>query len=128
MNRSIVITATILLISGIVFGAFGAHSLKALLSPEKMSSFETGIKYQFYMGLGQLILGVNHDRFGISLKWVYRFNLIGVLFFSGSIYLLALEDVLSVNMSFLWPITPIGGLLLIIGWTLLLIGLLRKKA
>ena len=80
------------------------------------------------MGLGQLILGVNHDRFGISLKWVYRFNLIGVLFFSGSIYLLALEDVLSVNMSFLWPITPIGGLLLIIGWTLLLIGLLRKKA
>ena len=128
MNRSIVITATILLISGIVFGAFGAHSLKALLSPEKMSSFETGIKYQFYMGLGQLILGVNHDRFGISLKWVYRFNLIGVLFFSGSIHLLALEDVLSVNMSFLWPITPIGGLLLIIGWTLLLIGLLRKKA
>ena len=62
MNRSIIIWSLILIISGIILGAFGAHSLKEIISQDKLLSFETGIRYQIYQGLGMLIIGFSSEK------------------------------------------------------------------
>jgi uncharacterized membrane protein YgdD (TMEM256/DUF423 family) len=122
-----VITGVILITISILLGAFGAHGLKSLVSAEKIISFETGVRYQFYHGIGLLIIGLNADKFRFDLKWVHLSILIGVLFFSVSIYFLAIQEVLGVSLKFLGPITPIGGLFMIVGWCILLIKLFRDK-
>ena len=126
MNKKIVLFASAAIGLGIILGAFGAHALKELLSADKLASFETGVKYQFYMGFGLLVLGLNEDRFPFDLKWVYRLIIIGMCLFSVSIYLLPMQDPLGVKLSFLGAITPLGGLSLIMGWAILLLNLMRK--
>lgn len=110
----------------IVLGAFGAHALKERLEPEQLASFETGVRYAMYHGLAFLVLGLSADRLP-KLMWVFRLLFGGVILFSGSIFLLSLQSVLGVEMKFLGPITPIGGLLMIIGWGILLIQLISNK-
>lgn len=127
MNKNIVLIALLLLIIGIVLGAFGAHGLKELVTPERLQTFEVGVKYQFYHGLGLLVLGLNADKFGFSLKPVWILLFIGTLLFSVSIYFLSLQDILGVELKFLGPVTPIGGLLMIIGWVILLLKTVRTK-
>ena len=127
MNNKTVITGTILCVIGIVLGAFGAHALKSLISVDRLQSFETGVRYQMYAGFALLILGINTDRFQFSLKWIVRLLLIGIILFSGSIYGLALQDVFSVSLKFLGPITPLGGLFQIIGWFLLIYQLIKQS-
>lgn len=127
MNRKIVLTGLILIVTAIVLGAFGAHALKALISPEKLSSFEVGVRYQIYHGLGLLILGLNADKFRFNLLWVYRFLVFGVLLFSCSIYLLSFSEVVSMNLKFLGPVTPIGGLLMITGWLIMIVRLYSDR-
>ena len=85
MNKKIVITAAALLAVAIILGAFGAHGLKAIVSPEKVESFETGVKYQFYSAFGLLILGLNTAKFHFSLKVVNSLLLIGTFLFSFSV-------------------------------------------
>lgn len=126
MNNKTVITGALLCVIGIILGAFGAHGLKPILSVERLQSFETGVRYQIYAGFSLLILELNADRFHFSLKWIVRFLLIGIVLFSGSIYGLALQEVFSVSLKFLGPITPIGGLLQIIGWILLIVKLIKN--
>ncbi len=127
MNRRIVIVALLLIVTGIILGAFGAHALKEMLEPEKLASFETGVRYQIYHGLGLLVLGVNEKGFRINLGWVYRLLFLGVILFSGSIYLLAVQEQMGVSLSFLWPVTPTGGLLMISGWSLMIIRLFNDR-
>jgi uncharacterized membrane protein YgdD (TMEM256/DUF423 family) len=127
MNNKTVITGAILCVIGIVLGAFGAHALKSLISIDRLQSFETGVRYQMYAGFALLILGINMDRFQFSLKWIVRLLLIGIILFSGSIYGLALQEVFSVSLKFLGPITPLGGLLQIIGWFLLIYQLIKHS-
>jgi uncharacterized membrane protein YgdD (TMEM256/DUF423 family) len=127
MNNNTVITGAILCVIGIVLGAFGAHALKSLISVDRLQSFETGVRYQMYAGFALLILGINTDRFQFSLKWIVRLLLIGIILFSGSIYGLALQEVFSVSLKFLGPITPLGGLLQIIGWFLLIYQLIKHS-
>ncbi len=128
MDRKFVITGIILLFTGIILGAFGAHGLKKVLIdfPEKIASFETGVRYQMYSGFTFLVIGLNSDKFTFSLKTPFLLWVIGTIFFSFSIYFLALQPVLGVSLKFLGPITPIGGLLLILGWVILLIKYLKK--
>lgn len=128
MNRTYLTTAVVLILMAIVLGAFGAHGLKEILPPEKLISFETGVRYQMYQGLGLLILGFNAASLSSSVKWVFRLILIGVLLFSGSIYLLALEPWIGVPGSVLGPVTPLGGVLMIAGWAVLLVGFLYRKS
>lgn len=116
-----------MLIIGIVLGAFGAHGLKESVTPERLQTFEVGVKYQFYQGLGLLVLGLNADKFGFSLKPVWILLFIGTLLFSVSIYFLSVQDILGVELKFLGPVTPIGGLLMIIGWVILLWKTVRTK-
>lgn len=128
MSRNIVLTSIALIFLAIVLGAFGAHALKELVTLEKLNSFETGVRYQMFGGLALLILGLNADRFSFSLRPFFRLNLIGILLFSLSIYLLALQEVIGVSLRFLGPVTPLGGLLLIVSWALLFFQLFRSRS
>jgi uncharacterized membrane protein YgdD (TMEM256/DUF423 family) len=127
MNNKTIFVGALLCVIGIVLGAFGAHALKSLISVERLQSFETGVRYQMYTGFALLILGINTDRFQFSLKWIVRLLLIGIILFSVSIYGLAMQEVFSVSLKFLGPITPLGGLLQIIGWLLLLYKLVKHS-
>jgi uncharacterized membrane protein YgdD (TMEM256/DUF423 family) len=100
----------------VILGAFGAHLLEKLLSAAQLASFETGLRYQFYHVFFLILLSLvprieEKDKNKITLLIS-----IGILLFSGSIYLLNLQDVLGLNLGFLGPITPIGGSLLIFAW------------
>ena len=110
----------ILLLLAVVLGAFAAHGLEDKITPEQIDTFETGVRYQFYHAFGMLLIGILlHLKFPNSLRWVAWCFLMGIVLFSGSIYLLACRDVLGIaSWSWLGPITPIGGTFFIIGWGL----------
>jgi uncharacterized membrane protein YgdD (TMEM256/DUF423 family) len=129
MQRKYIIFGIIFLFIGIILGAFGAHTLKTLLpnNPEKIISFDTGVKYQIYGAFSFLFLGLFAEKVKFSLKSVFNLLILGHLFFSCSIYLLTLQPILKVKLSFLGPITPIGGLLMVTAWILLLIKLIKAK-
>ena len=100
----------------VILGAFVAHLLEKLLSAAQLASFETGLRYQFYHVFFLILLSLiprieEKDKNKIALLIS-----IGILLFSGSIYLLNLQDVLGLNLGFLGPVTPIGGSLLIFAW------------
>jgi uncharacterized membrane protein YgdD (TMEM256/DUF423 family) len=127
MNKKTVITGLTLIVIAILFGAFAAHGLKKIISIEKIISFEVGVRYQMYVGLLLLILGLNQSKLPIGFNFTRRLLTIGVLFFSGSIYLLALQEIVSVRLAFLGPVTPVGGLLLVIGISYLLWAIFKQN-
>lgn len=125
-NLSLIIGAFYGLTS-VVLGAFGAHALKKILSVEKLQSFETGVKYQMYHALLLLFIGFFFKFESGIEKWSSISIILGTFLFSASIYFLSFQEVWKVNLKFLGPITPLGGLLMIIGWGLMLIHFLRLK-
>lgn len=127
MNKTILVTGSILGIIGIILGAFASHGLKNLISAESIQTFETGVKYQMYHALFLLVVGSMN---AIQLKFkkiIFYLTLAGILFFSGSIYGLATNSISSFDFRTIGFITPIGGLLLITSWTVLLINFLKLK-
>ena len=116
----------ILIGSGIILGALGAHSLKKILLENQLISFETGVKYQIYGGFSILFFSLIELITKKSLKVIVLTNVLGVCIFSFSIYLLALKDLLELPVfiiKILGPITPIGGLLQISSWLLFVLGI-----
>ncbi|MEM5564066.1 DUF423 domain-containing protein [Psychroserpens sp. AS72] len=105
----------------VIFGAFGAHALKKILSNDQLHSFEVGVKYQMYHAIVLLAIGFNSYSISSVIYWCFT---IGIVLFSFSIYGLILSDAKGKKLRFLGPITPIGGLLLVVGWLLLLINAL----
>jgi len=103
----------------VVFGAFGAHALKKILNPEQLKSFETGVKYQMYHAIVLLIVSFQFNDTSLS-QWMYTCFSLGIVLFSFSIYGLVISDAMGKKLRFLGPITPLGGLLLIAGWAILL--------
>lgn len=104
----------------VIFGAFGAHALKKRLDGEQLKSFETGVKYQMYHAVLLLVLGFNLNmETSLERNMVYCL-IIGVFLFSFSIYGLVLSAAQGKKWKFLGPVTPIGGLLLVTGWGMLL--------
>jgi uncharacterized membrane protein YgdD (TMEM256/DUF423 family) len=128
MDKKILTTGTILGMIAIILGAFGAHALKKTLSIEQLVTFETGVRYQMYHALFLLFLGLLKDLSQKTKKIIYNLILSGVILFSGSIYLLATNTLTSFDFSIIGFVTPIGGLLLIVAWGVLLINILNKKA
>ncbi|GAB4252098.1 MAG: DUF423 domain-containing protein [Vicingaceae bacterium] len=128
MNKTILIKASLLGAVAVIFGAMGAHALKPLLTQEQLLSFETGVRYQMYHAIVLLIFSFIKPAYQISFKWSIRLFFIGTLLFSGSIYLLTIKNIASVEwLKLFGPITPIGGILLIIGWLLLFVRSLSIK-
>ena len=108
--------AILFCLSAVILGAFGAHALKEMLSESQLSSFQTGVRYQFFHGLTILILSFNMNYFTKRLSSIIKIMSAGIILFSFSIYLLNIQDLVGFSMSYLRPITPIGGLLLITSW------------
>ena len=111
----------------VVLGAFGAHALKKILSVERLTSFETGVRYQMYSALFLLIVGYILKFETPAEKWISILMIAGTFIFSFSIYLLAFNDVSSISFKFLGPITPLGGLMMIISWAMLIFYFLKNK-
>lgn len=99
--------------TGIVLGAFGAHALQEILSPGRVQSFETAVRYQLFHVLIILVIGCSpyfSEKAKKTIAWIF---IIGILLFSGSIYVITLEWV---PVKYTWFLTPLGGLFLIAGW------------
>ncbi len=126
-HKNIVIIASLLAMLTIIMGAFGAHGLKSLISPDSLAVFQTGVTYQMYHALALLALALIPGLEMKKVKGVFRFFVFGTFFFSGSLYFLALKSLLPFSVSFLAPVTPIGGLLLILGWALLAYSVAKMK-
>ena len=127
MSRLSIGIGAVLGIISIILGAFGAHALKEVLTEQQLISFETGVRYQMYHAVFLLIVGCIGFLTEKQKKTILSFTILGVFLFSGSIYLLATQTISGMNFKFLGPITPIGGLLLIISWCLLAFFSFRQK-
>ncbi|WP_458628539.1 DUF423 domain-containing protein [Winogradskyella sp. PC D3.3] len=127
MNKTLLITGAILGILGIILGAFAAHGLEKLVDADAIKSFETGVRYQIYHAFFLLIVGSTSIVQLKTKKSIFYMVLLGVLCFSGSIYGLATNALSSFDFKTIALITPLGGLLLIMAWILLLIGIIRNK-
>ena len=92
----------------VILGAFGAHAFKKILSPEKLESFETGVRYQMYAAFFLLFVGYILKFETKSENWISWLMILGALLFSFSIYLLAFQDYWGTNLKFLGPITPVS--------------------
>ncbi len=125
MKQIVLIAATIYGGLSVTLGALGAYALKKVLSEAQLQSFEVGVKYQMYHAIVLLVIGffLSFDtRLQQFMGWSF---MAGTFLFSFSIYLLSLSGWMGVSLKFLGPVTPLGGLLLILGWCLLLIQVLR---
>lgn len=127
MNKKLLLLGTILGLLSVVLGAFGAHGLKALVSAEAVQSYETGVRYQMYHALLLLVVG-SHNLVSSKFKTIiFYLVLSGIILFSGSIYGLATNTLTTFNFKLIAFVTPIGGLLLILSWVILLINILKIK-
>lgn len=116
MNKTIFITGILMGVSAVAFGAFGAHGLEKLVEADAVQTFETGVKYQMYHALFLLILGSTGLLSEQNKKFPFFMIVIGVVLFSFSIFLLATNSLTQFDFKTIGFITPIGGLLLILGW------------
>ncbi|MCD8404565.1 DUF423 domain-containing protein [Tenacibaculum dicentrarchi] len=122
MYRNLTI-ASILGVFGVILGAFGAHTLKSKLSSEALQSFETAVRYQFLHVLVLLFVNM-FNEFNLKQKNRISFLFIaGIVLFSGSIYTIQLVEVPAKNI---WFVTPLGGVLLIIGWSVMAFEFIKK--
>jgi uncharacterized membrane protein YgdD (TMEM256/DUF423 family) len=128
MNKRIILTAAILGILAVSLGAFGAHALKVRVSEEAVGLWKTGVEYHFYHTLALLALGQMSTANSRYVRISSYCFLAGVILFSGSLYLLALREVFQANYgSILGPVTPLGGLLFILGWFCLILAVVKNK-
>lgn len=134
MNDKKLITIGFLGAIAVAFGALGAHLLKAkvalgLMTSDQLNGFDTGVKYQIYHTIMLLALFLlakhNSHRF---ISWAYHCFIIGIVLFSGSLYVLCTRTLFHTEwLTFLGPVTPIGGLFFMAGWILLALVGLQKK-
>ena len=127
MERKITSIAALMGMTAIILGAFGAHALKKYLSVEQLNAFETGVKYQMYHTLFLLFLGMNTLLDEKVKKTVVQLVVFGVIFFSGSIYLLTTKLITGIDFKFIGIVTPIGGTLLIGAWSILFWNIWKLK-
>ena len=121
-NQQILLAGAVFMALGVLFGAFGAHALKKILSPDMLVVYKTGVEYQFYHALGLLLVGLLGFRIESKwLNWAGILLIFGIIIFSGSLYALSISGI-----KILGAITPIGGLAFVAGWICLAIALLKK--
>lgn len=126
-HKKIATAGVVLATFGIILGAFGAHGLESILSPEKIASFEVGVRYQLYHALALLFLSLVNLGSIKATQQVYLFMLVGTLLFSGSIYLLSFTTAWNFNPGMTVLITPLGGGLLIAGWVRLFLAIAKLR-
>lgn len=130
--KNTIILAAALGALAVILGAFGAHSLKAVIDSKALATYQLGVSYQYYHVLAMLatgILGLYLKGGRSLLRYAALCFFIGILLFSGSLYLIACRTILGIEAySYIYgPLTPIGGLFFIGGWILLLLQALKIK-
>ncbi len=124
MDKRSLTAGSLALFIAVALGAFGAHGLKSQVGPAAVAQWHTGVEYQFYHGLGLILLALLGGRLAAGpIALIRRFFLAGIVLFSGSIYLLATKDILGTHAltKVLGPVTPLGGLCFLAGWAALFI-------
>lgn len=106
-------------LASIILGAFAAHRFRKVLSQEVLQSFETGIRYMMYHAIALLVLGFHLNFLSLGQRLTALFMISGVILFSFSIFGLCYGAYKKINLRFLGPVTPIGGLLMVVAWVLL---------
>ncbi len=128
MNKRLIIIASVFGILAVILGAFGAHALKSLLDPASLEVWKTAVSYQFYHTLALLfisLLPASEGRAGNIAAWFFS---LGILLFSGSLYLISTKEILNISqLSVLGPLTPVGGLFFILGWISLISIAMKSK-
>ncbi len=121
MRKTFLRLGSFLALLAVALGAFGAHILRSALSADSHHTFEIGVRYQFYHALAIIAVGIllyfRRTPMLPRAGWLF-FG--GVILFSGSLYLIALSEVLDFKAALLGPVTPIGGVLFMLGWAALL--------
>lgn len=122
MNKKFLSIAAWLGALSVALGAFGAHTLKEYLSPQSLTTFETGVRYQFYHVFALALAGLLYKSYpSKKIKLAGNLFIAGILFFSGSLYLLSILG--AENFKWIGAITPLGGIFFIAGWIFLASGL-----
>lgn len=127
MNRKFFLAGTLFGIIAIILGAFGAHGLESRLSPESLVTFETGVRYQMYAAFFLLIVGLLPMISSKTKNICFYLTVVGVILFSGSIYLLATNNLTSFDFRSIALATPVGGSLMIAAWIVLFLRFLKLK-
>ena len=123
MIKIVLLTGVFFSMLSVVLGAFAAHGIKSKISTDMMAVFQTGVQYQFYHALALILIGLLMKQMPSSLLICSAgFIAVGIVFFSGSLYMLALTG----NKVF-GPITPLGGLFFIIGWVLMFVSIVKSE-
>jgi uncharacterized membrane protein YgdD (TMEM256/DUF423 family) len=128
MNRNFLSIAALLGALCVVLGAFAAHKLREIVSPEAVAVFETGVRYQFYHVFALLMVALLSEKFNNKwMIWAGNCFITGIVLFSGSLYMLtALKIADNTHLNYVGIATPIGGVFFIAGWFFLWIGVSRK--
>ena len=127
MNKKLLVAGSVFGVLSVILGAFAAHGLEKLITPDQIETFETGVRYQMYHAFLLLIVGglnLTNEKTKKIVLWATAF---GVVLFSGSIYGLATNDLTSFDFKTIGFITPIGGFLFIAAWGKLLLNFLKIK-
>jgi uncharacterized membrane protein YgdD (TMEM256/DUF423 family) len=129
MNRNFLSIAALLGALSVVLGAFAAHKLKEIVSPDAVAVFETGVRYQFYHVFALLLVALLSEKFSNRwMVWAGNCFITGIILFSGSLYVLtALKAAENGSLKYVGIVTPVGGLFFIAGWLFLWIGVTAKK-
>jgi uncharacterized membrane protein YgdD (TMEM256/DUF423 family) len=121
-NQTILFSGAVFMALGVLLGAFGAHALKSILSPEMLAVYKTGVEYQFYHALGLLLIGlIGFQVKSKYLQWSGLLITIGIILFSGSLYVMTLSGIKAIG-----AITPVGGLSFVAGWIFLAIAIIKR--
>ena len=130
MHRGFICAGAILGGIAVALGAFGAHGLERLTEDAKiLHGFRTGVEYQMYHALALLAVGILLEKFTVKwLHWAGTCFMLGILLFSGSLYLLTFLKIQeSSAIRIVGPVTPLGGIFFIAGWLFLFAGVLKKS-
>ena len=130
MHKKFLVAGIICAGLAVVFGAFGAHSLKKSLDLESLEVFKTGVLYQFYHSIALIIVTLLSAKISAKqINWAGNFFLAGILFFAGSLYTITFCKAMETTVpKFIFPITPLGGICFIAGWFFLLVAVMKNKA
>lgn len=128
MHSVFVMTGTFLAGLAVILGAFGAHGLKKIVPPETVTTFQTGVQYQMYHALAMIFVGMLFEKTDSGImKWAGICFIIGILLFSGSLYLITLLKAKNtVGLSGIGIITPFGGLFFVAGWLMMFIAVWKS--
>ena len=128
MNKRIILTASFFGAVAVLLGAFGAHSLKSLVDEHSLEIWQKGVDYQFYHTFALLYLATFARYRNKLVNIAYFCFTFGIIFFSGSLYLLATRSMFNSDfVNVIGPITPIGGLLFFLGWVMLFFAAIKDK-